>query len=125
MKREGLLRYGKMKGDGSTKAVCVAPDTGLRFVRRVESSSDSDSSVEIDARETCRSKDVLRVEIEVKSPRTWLEDVTEKWNEYAKAGLPNLCGCAPEKGGNLSKKMRSRGFTRTVFWAGRGQDGRQ
>lgn len=72
----GQPRYGEVNSDGSSKAGCREPDTGLIFARNVESPSDSDSPDGIRRHETHNSKGVPAAMIEIASSTTSQKDVT-------------------------------------------------
>lgn len=98
------------------------PDAALTFARRLESSSDSDSPDEIDARKTCSTENVPVAVIEVTSSTIWQEHFTTKWNEYGRTRMPKYV-VAPRMG--LRGEARgsiSVGPQEPHLWTSRRQD---
>lgn len=69
-----------------TKAGCREQDTGFTLTRRVQSSSSSDSSGGIGARETYSRQNVPIAVIDVTSPTTCQRDFTAERNKCARTG---------------------------------------
>lgn len=67
--------------NGSTKARCSKPNSVLSFVRKVQSSSKSDSPAGICARETYTSENATIAMRETMSSTTCQEDVTAELNK--------------------------------------------
>lgn len=70
--------------------MCGVPGNALNSARRVESSSKSDSPVELGARETYRSDKSPTAVIHRTSSMTWYEDSTAEWDQYATTLFPNV-----------------------------------
>lgn len=68
----------EVQGDGSTEAQCRELDADLSSVRRLESSSDSNSPGEASARKTYGSENVPTAVIKARRSTTWRKDLTAR-----------------------------------------------
>lgn len=81
-------RYGEVEDHGSRKAGCRERGAGLSFAGNVRRSSDSDSLSRVRACEIYSSANVPMAMTLMTSSMTWQENVTAKWDEYARTKLP-------------------------------------